>query len=199
VLPRLLEVVGSSVEFDDLHGITVMGVRRFDLTRSSAMVKRAWSFQLDMGDPPTPHKPVWLLYQEPARPRFPCGVILLARSNDVEVDSRNAAAPAPPPPPPDHVFELFAWVRRPHRSTGLGSRAFLPIFDEIKAGLRREYSEKSLAVRTRYPKSVDEGDQELTMWENFFALYDFKPLDKTRTSPDVDGTRWTILEYQLNS
>ena len=42
VLPRLLEVVGSSVEFDDLHGITVMGVRRFELTRSSAMVKRAF-------------------------------------------------------------------------------------------------------------------------------------------------------------
>jgi exopolysaccharide biosynthesis polyprenyl glycosylphosphotransferase len=42
VLPRLLEVVGSSVEFDDLHGITVMGVRRFDLTRSSAIVKRAF-------------------------------------------------------------------------------------------------------------------------------------------------------------
>ncbi len=36
LLPRLLEVVGSSVEFDDLHGVTVMGVRRFDLTRSSA-------------------------------------------------------------------------------------------------------------------------------------------------------------------
>jgi exopolysaccharide biosynthesis polyprenyl glycosylphosphotransferase len=42
VLPRLLEVVGSSVEFDDLHGVTVMGVRRFDLTRSSAVVKRAF-------------------------------------------------------------------------------------------------------------------------------------------------------------
>jgi exopolysaccharide biosynthesis polyprenyl glycosylphosphotransferase len=42
VLPRLLEAVGSSVEFDDLHGITVMGVRRFDLTRSSAAVKRAF-------------------------------------------------------------------------------------------------------------------------------------------------------------
>ncbi len=40
VLPRLLEVVGSSVEFDDLHGVTVMGVRRFDLTRSSAASKR---------------------------------------------------------------------------------------------------------------------------------------------------------------
>jgi exopolysaccharide biosynthesis polyprenyl glycosylphosphotransferase len=42
VLPRLLEVVGSSVEFDDLHGVTVMGVRRFELTRSSAAFKRAF-------------------------------------------------------------------------------------------------------------------------------------------------------------
>ncbi len=42
VLPRLLEVVGSSVEFDDLHGVTLMGVRRFDMTRSSAVVKRAF-------------------------------------------------------------------------------------------------------------------------------------------------------------
>ncbi|MGO8907170.1 MAG: sugar transferase [Solirubrobacteraceae bacterium] len=42
VLPRLLEVVGSSVEFDDLHGVTVMGVRRFDLTRSSTFVKRSF-------------------------------------------------------------------------------------------------------------------------------------------------------------
>ncbi len=42
VLPRLLEVVGSSVEFDDLHGMTVMGVRRFELTRSSAAIKRAF-------------------------------------------------------------------------------------------------------------------------------------------------------------
>jgi exopolysaccharide biosynthesis polyprenyl glycosylphosphotransferase len=42
VVPRLLEVVGSSVEFDDVHGVTVMGVRRFDLTRSSAAFKRAF-------------------------------------------------------------------------------------------------------------------------------------------------------------
>jgi exopolysaccharide biosynthesis polyprenyl glycosylphosphotransferase len=42
VLPRLLEVVGSSVEFDDLHGVTLMGVRRFELTRSSRAVKRAF-------------------------------------------------------------------------------------------------------------------------------------------------------------
>ncbi len=42
VLPRLLEVVGSSVEFDDLHGVTVMGVKRFALTRSSTRIKRGF-------------------------------------------------------------------------------------------------------------------------------------------------------------
>ena len=42
VLPRVLEVVGSSVEFDDLHGVTVMGVRRFELTRSSTALKRVF-------------------------------------------------------------------------------------------------------------------------------------------------------------
>ena len=42
LLPRLLEVVGSSVEFDDVHGVTLMGVRRFDLTRSSARFKRVF-------------------------------------------------------------------------------------------------------------------------------------------------------------
>jgi lipopolysaccharide/colanic/teichoic acid biosynthesis glycosyltransferase len=42
VLPRLLEVIGSSVEFDNLYGMTVMGVRRFHLTRSAAALKRAF-------------------------------------------------------------------------------------------------------------------------------------------------------------
>ena len=42
VVPRLLQVIGSSVEFDDLHGVTLMGVRRFDLTRSLVLVKRAF-------------------------------------------------------------------------------------------------------------------------------------------------------------
>jgi exopolysaccharide biosynthesis polyprenyl glycosylphosphotransferase len=42
VLPRMLEVVGSSVEFDDLHGVMVMGIQRFALTRSSTFVKRCF-------------------------------------------------------------------------------------------------------------------------------------------------------------
>ena len=35
LLPRLFEVVGSAVEFDDVDGLTMLGVRRFGLTRCS--------------------------------------------------------------------------------------------------------------------------------------------------------------------
>jgi exopolysaccharide biosynthesis polyprenyl glycosylphosphotransferase len=41
IVPRLFEVVGSSVEFDSVGGVTVLGVRRPGLTRSSRAVKRA--------------------------------------------------------------------------------------------------------------------------------------------------------------
>jgi exopolysaccharide biosynthesis polyprenyl glycosylphosphotransferase len=42
LLPRVLEVVGSAVVFDDLHGVNLLGVRRYGLTRSSFIVKRAF-------------------------------------------------------------------------------------------------------------------------------------------------------------
>jgi exopolysaccharide biosynthesis polyprenyl glycosylphosphotransferase len=41
VLPRLFEVMGSSVEFDDLDGTTLLGLRRYGLPRSSQRLKRA--------------------------------------------------------------------------------------------------------------------------------------------------------------
>ena len=41
ILPRLFEVIGSSVELDDIEGVTVLGVRRFGLSRSSRFVKRS--------------------------------------------------------------------------------------------------------------------------------------------------------------
>ena len=46
ILPRMFEVVGSAVEFDDIDGLTVLGVRWFGLSRSSHLLKRAfdWSF-----------------------------------------------------------------------------------------------------------------------------------------------------------
>jgi exopolysaccharide biosynthesis polyprenyl glycosylphosphotransferase len=42
VMPRMFEVVGSSVEFDQLDGLTLLGVRRFGLTRSSRLIKRVF-------------------------------------------------------------------------------------------------------------------------------------------------------------
>jgi exopolysaccharide biosynthesis polyprenyl glycosylphosphotransferase len=42
LLPRLLEVVGSAVEFDDVDGMTMLGVRPFGLPRSSRLLKRAF-------------------------------------------------------------------------------------------------------------------------------------------------------------
>jgi exopolysaccharide biosynthesis polyprenyl glycosylphosphotransferase len=41
ILPRMCEVVGSSVEFDHVDGMTLLGVHKFGITRSSWMVKRA--------------------------------------------------------------------------------------------------------------------------------------------------------------
>jgi exopolysaccharide biosynthesis polyprenyl glycosylphosphotransferase len=42
VLPRLLEVVGSSVTVDQIDGLTMLGIRSFGLTRSSKVIKRAF-------------------------------------------------------------------------------------------------------------------------------------------------------------
>jgi exopolysaccharide biosynthesis polyprenyl glycosylphosphotransferase len=40
VVPRMLEVVGSSVVFDDVEGLTLLGVRRFGLSGSAWVLKR---------------------------------------------------------------------------------------------------------------------------------------------------------------
>jgi len=44
LLPDMLEVVGSSVDFDDLYGVTLLGVRHTHLSRSSQRLKRAFDF-----------------------------------------------------------------------------------------------------------------------------------------------------------
>jgi FlaA1/EpsC-like NDP-sugar epimerase len=41
VLPQLLEVVGSSSTFDEIDGITLLGVRKYGLSPSSEFLKRA--------------------------------------------------------------------------------------------------------------------------------------------------------------
>jgi exopolysaccharide biosynthesis polyprenyl glycosylphosphotransferase len=42
LVPGLLQVVGSGVEFDEIDGLTALGVRRFGLDRSSRVIKRAF-------------------------------------------------------------------------------------------------------------------------------------------------------------
>ena len=42
LLPRMLEVVGSTVEFEDIDGMTILDVRPFGLTRSSRLLKRVF-------------------------------------------------------------------------------------------------------------------------------------------------------------
>lgn len=42
LLPDMLEVVGSSVDFDDLYGVTLLGVRHTQLNPSSRRLKRAF-------------------------------------------------------------------------------------------------------------------------------------------------------------
>ena len=46
LLPGVLDVVGTSVEFDSLSGMTLLGVRRFGLSRSSRLSKRALDLAL---------------------------------------------------------------------------------------------------------------------------------------------------------
>ncbi|HEX2231869.1 MAG TPA: sugar transferase [Thermoleophilaceae bacterium] len=41
VVPRLFEVVGASIEFDDVEGVTLLGLRKDGLTKSSRFVKRS--------------------------------------------------------------------------------------------------------------------------------------------------------------
>jgi exopolysaccharide biosynthesis polyprenyl glycosylphosphotransferase len=46
LLPRILDVVGSSIEIDDVDGMTLLGVRHFGLSRSSLLLKRGFDVVL---------------------------------------------------------------------------------------------------------------------------------------------------------
>ena len=49
VVPRLLEVVGPASTFDKLGGLSLLGVRRYGLTKSSTHLKRATAFVAALG------------------------------------------------------------------------------------------------------------------------------------------------------
>jgi exopolysaccharide biosynthesis polyprenyl glycosylphosphotransferase len=46
VQPRMLDIVGSTVEAEDLEGMTLLGVRQFGLSRSSRFIKRAFDLAM---------------------------------------------------------------------------------------------------------------------------------------------------------
>jgi exopolysaccharide biosynthesis polyprenyl glycosylphosphotransferase len=48
LVPRMLEVMGSSVEFEDLDGLSLLGVRQPGLTSSSMLVKRGLDLSLSL-------------------------------------------------------------------------------------------------------------------------------------------------------
>jgi exopolysaccharide biosynthesis polyprenyl glycosylphosphotransferase len=113
VLPRLLEVVGSSVEFDDLHGVTVMGVRRFDLTRSSAMFKRVFDlFGASLG----------LLAISP---------VMIAIAIAIKLDSRGPV-----------FFRQLRVGRHGHRFQMLKFRTMVPDAEAMKDSLRHRNEAK---------------------------------------------------------
>jgi exopolysaccharide biosynthesis polyprenyl glycosylphosphotransferase len=113
VVPRLLEVVGSSVEFDDVHGVTVMGVRRFDLTRSSAAFKRAFDlFGASLG----------LLAISP---------LIIAIAIAIKLDSRGPV-----------FFRQLRVGRHGHRFYMLKFRTMVPEAEAMKESLRHRNEAK---------------------------------------------------------
>ena len=121
VLPRLLEVVDSSVVFDDLHGVTVMSVRRFDLTRSSAAFKRAFDlFGASLG----------LLVGSP---------LLLVVAVAIKLDSRRARC----------SFVRCGWAGVGHRFQMLKFRTMVPEAEAMKDSLRHRNEAKEGAVQDR--------------------------------------------------
>jgi exopolysaccharide biosynthesis polyprenyl glycosylphosphotransferase len=60
IVPRLFEVIGSAVEFDAVAGVTVLGVRRLGLGRSSRLIKRGLDIAL-AGVALLALTPLWLL------------------------------------------------------------------------------------------------------------------------------------------
>jgi exopolysaccharide biosynthesis polyprenyl glycosylphosphotransferase len=129
VLPRLLEVVGSSVEFDDLHGVTVMGVRRFDLTRSSAMFKRAFDlFGASLG----------LLAIAP---------VMIAIAIAIKLDSRGPV-----------FFRQLRVGRHGHRFQMLKFRTMVPDAEAMKDSLRdRNEAKEGLFKIAQDPRTTRVG------------------------------------------
>lgn len=134
-----------------------------------------------------PQRPLaWLIVQAPSGPewasespeRFACGIFLVARFPD-----------HPAPPAGVEPVELFAWVRRGHRSVGLASacarRVVALVEEELRAG---GVPRPPLWARFPVP-NADVDDLEFAAWLGFFARYDFRPWHP----PEGVAARGTLL------
>jgi hypothetical protein len=149
-----------------------------------------------------PHPPIWLICQaargtaEPADStpeRFACGIILVCpveRGDVIRLLPKNLNSKDGHLIKPSD-WELLVWVRRAHRSTGLGSRCLLQVLPQIDSALARSAAPRNLWVR--YPKTAARGltQPERTAWLSFFSLFDFRPPDWL-SDQEPGGELWLL-------
>ena len=121
--------------------------------------------------------PIWLIVQAPSGPlpalqspeKFVSGIALVAEFPDHPDPSANVS--------PRRALEFFVWIRRPHRSTGLGSESVRPVLEIVRGELSAIQANQAITLWARYPKSGTDGDNnmERRTWINFFARFDFRP------------------------
>ena len=107
LIPSVLDVVGSSVEVEDLYGVTILGIPFYRLTRSSRVVKRAFDL---VG------ATVALLVFSP---------VMLAAAAAIRLDSRGPA-----------LFRQTRIGRDGHSFQIIKFRSMVTGADEMKAALR---------------------------------------------------------------
>ncbi|WP_422924369.1 patatin-like phospholipase family protein [Singulisphaera sp. PoT] len=120
--------------------------------------------------------------------RFACGIVVVCHSPEIIPTQLRGLNPS-------DLLELFVWIRRAHRSIGLGSRCIRQILGKLdKLG-----STKTLMVRYPKPDRKTDRDLEMAMWKSFYSLYDFKPLspakDETKVPPEEENQ--TILYRKI--
>src|SRR5262249_27164602 len=93
-----------------------------------AMIERAMRQRTLVPDQDTRHVPVWLIVQAPtgetfavdSPDKFACGLVVVCQYLDTTAPPRAYR-------PVGNTLELFVWIRRAHRCTGLGARCIGPI------------------------------------------------------------------------
>ncbi len=165
-----------------------------------------------------PEKPLWLLVQAPrdtapysksplndvlgSPDKVACGIFFARALRDPEGRSR------------DH-FDVFLWLRKPYRGTGIVSRHVRDLLIELRDLLWAAGPKRPIRLQFRYPdrKSLEsrlrseevleqkkrytmDDDMEFVLWRNLLSHYDFRigPDDR----PIVDHF-WVIeREFDIN-